>query len=213
MTLTFQQFTLEVLPLGPLETNCYLLHDRASDFSAVVDPAEEGDFLVSHLEEQNRHCDLIVLTHGHYDHIGALAPLAEATGAVVAIHAGDKPMLQSADANFSRFMGEETVYEGPIHELTDGEVVTVGQSSLRVLHTPGHTPGGICLLAEDFVITGDTLFQMGVGRTDFPGGSTATLMRSIATQLMVLPDDLPAFPGHGPATTIGKERRGNPFLR
>jgi len=212
MTQVFNRFTMEVLPLGPLETNCYILTETVSGQCVVVDPAEEAEFLISHMAAQSIQCRQIVLTHGHYDHIGALSALAEATGAEVAIHKLDHPMLLEPASNFSSLMGENYRYDKPVKLLSDGDTIAVGKAELRVLHTPGHTLGGICLLAEDFLLSGDTLFQLSVGRSDFPGGDASALIRSIREKLMVLPDSLPVFPGHGPATTIANEKRGNPYL-
>lgn len=209
----FQDFSMEILPLGPLETNCYLLTEHVSRQTMVVDPAEEADFLISHLQALNTECVLIVLTHGHYDHIGALSDLAKATGAQVAIHQADHAMLLQPESNFSSFMGVQYKYEGETRLLQDNDTVSIGDKTIKVLHTPGHTPGGICLLADDFLISGDTLFQLGVGRTDFPGGNSQALIQSIQEKLLKLPEGLPVFPGHGPSTTIGNEKRGNPYLK
>jgi len=143
------------------------------------------------------------------DHIGALKGVKEATGAEVAIHADD--------ARFLRRLSLSTVYSlsfppPPERLLGDGDSIDIGDLHFTVLHTPGHSPGGICLLGHGVLFSGDTLFNYGIGRTDFPGGSHQQLMNNINTKLMALPDDTVVYPGHGPGTTIGTERRGNPFL-
>ncbi|MCK5145436.1 MBL fold metallo-hydrolase [bacterium] len=213
MKIDFDKFELHVLPLGPLETNCYILINKNDRAAAIIDPAEEADFIYSYLIKNSANCTYIILTHGHYDHIGALNKLADKLHASVAIHTEDKHMLQSAEANFSVLMGAACQYTGDIEELSDGDEIIIGDSKLKVIHTPGHTAGGICLYGDDFLLSGDTLFQLSVGRSDFPGGSSKALIDSIKNKLLILPPSTPVFPGHGPSTTIEKEHNNNPFLR
>jgi glyoxylase-like metal-dependent hydrolase (beta-lactamase superfamily II) len=153
-----------------------------------------------------------VNTHGHFDHIGANKAIKEATGAELLIHEGDSSILASASKQSAAF-GMNAVSSPPADRyVKHGDVIDAGEVSLKVLHTPGHTPGGISLLEKGMVFTGDALFAGSIGRTDFPGGDLMTLLRSIKTNLMTLPDDTRVFSGHGPASTIGDERQENPFL-
>jgi len=205
-------FKLEILQLGPLETNCYLIADSDTYKCVVVDPADDAEYIMSVLENEKYHLEKIILTHGHYDHIGALETLSRSTGIDVWIHPDDSKMLTDANANFSTFLGEAMTFSGKINYLSDSEQIAIGIGSVKVIHTPGHTPGGICLLADDFLISGDTLFCQGIGRTDLPGGSTRQIMQSIREKLFVLDGEITVFPGHGPPTTIRKEAEGNAFF-
>lgn len=176
----------------------------------VIDPGANARGILRDIEDLGLDIKFIVLTHGHVDHIGAVKEVKEATGAEVAIHPGDAGSL--------RRLSWSTIYNlssppPPDRLLQDGDRLEVGDLQFLVLHTPGHSPGGICILGHGVVFSGDTLFNSGIGRTDFPSGSYNQLMTSIHTRLMVLPDDTIVCPGHGPDTTIGTERRTNPFLR
>ncbi|MBC7104518.1 MAG: MBL fold metallo-hydrolase, partial [Firmicutes bacterium] len=154
----------------------------------------------------------IILTHGHVDHIAALGEVREATGAEVLIHAADAEMLTDPTRNLSLFTGRRLRFSPAERLLADGDVVEVGTVCLEVIHTPGHTPGGICLKTDDVVITGDTLFAGSIGRSDFPGGNHGQLIRSIKERLLCLPGHTRVYPGHGPETTIEEEKRYNPVL-
>jgi glyoxylase-like metal-dependent hydrolase (beta-lactamase superfamily II) len=156
---------------------------------------------------------LIVLTHGHIDHIGALADVREATGAELALHEAEAQLLVMETERVMTMMGRQYKYRPPDILLQGGGTVRCGDLEFLVLHTPGHTLGGICLYGHGVVFSGDTLFNYGIGRTDFPGGSYRQILDSIHTKLMVLPATTVVYPGHGPKTTINAERRGNPFLR
>jgi glyoxylase-like metal-dependent hydrolase (beta-lactamase superfamily II) len=159
---------------------------------------------------------LIVVTHAHIDHVDALRTVKEKTNAQFAIHKAEKGLLSTAPPMgilASLGIGAFKPYPQPDRLLEDGDRIDIGDLHFEVLHTPGHSPGGICLLGQGIVFSGDTLFNYGIGRTDFSGGSYELLIRSIREKLMVLPDETVVYPGHGPATTIGDERRGNPFLQ
>jgi hydroxyacylglutathione hydrolase len=196
--------------VGGLETNCYLVSCETTRECAVVDPGAEHELIFLAIAEDGLKPVLLINTHGHVDHIGANRDVKEHFGTPIAIHAADAPMLGMVQQlELSLFLGAK---DSPAADrmLRDGDIVRIGVDSLRVLHTPGHSPGSISLLADGFLLSGDTLFMEGVGRTDLPGGSRAQLVASIREKLMTLPDDLLVLPGHGPHTTIGHERENNP---
>ncbi len=203
------------LELGEIGTNCYLLADKTAKQMLVVDPAGDFGLLKKVIDALEYPVKYIINTHGHWDHIGANADLAAYTGAPILIHAADAKMLeQGADANFRvRFKPSKAD-----RLLADGDELELGAYKLRILHTPGHTRGGICIVvagaaADELVFAGDTLFQLSIGRTDLPGGDYAELLQSIRSKLFVLADELPVFPGHGAHTFIADEKQYNPFLR
>jgi glyoxylase-like metal-dependent hydrolase (beta-lactamase superfamily II) len=202
----------EGFAVGPIEANCYILGCERTREAAVIDPGAEGDKILDRLSGLNLKAVKIILTHGHGDHIGAVEEVRKATGAPVLIHEKDAPCLTRPDRNLSAFMGARMEFEPADQLLEDGDRIAVGDIGLTVLHTPGHTVGGICLAFDGSVLTGDTLFAGSVGRSDFPGGNHTQLIASIKEKLMVLPDDTRVYPGHGPMTTIGWERGENPYL-
>jgi len=200
------------LIVGPLQVNCFILADEKTRDAVVIDPGDDAADILKIIKEKDLKVKFIVNTHGHFDHIGANKAIKEATGAELLMHEGDAPVLASA-AQHSRAFGMGPVSSPPADRyVKHGDMITAGEISLKVLHTPGHSPGGICLLEEGMVFTGDALFAGSIGRTDLPGGDLMTLLDSIRTSLMNLPDDTRVFSGHGPASTIGDERRENAFL-
>ena len=200
------------MPSGPLEVNCYIIGCEKTAKAAVVDPGGDADKIMALLGTLGLDLQFVVNTHGHFDHIGANRSLVEATGAQLLIHKADSPLLHQAKAHAAMFgLSTESSTE-PARELLDGDVIQLGDLSIRTIHTPGHSPGGICLYVEDCLFVGDTLFAGSIGRTDLPGGDYQQLISSIVDRLMPLPDQTRVFPGHGPATTIGNEKRHNPFL-
>jgi hydroxyacylglutathione hydrolase len=203
---------VEGLTLGDLETNCWIASDDAGGPLVVIDPAGEADLLLAAL--RGRTVVAVVLTHGHFDHLGAASAVLAATGAPLLVHSADAAAVTSAAANGGLVFGFDAVAPAPDRELEDGDVVEVGALRLEVLHTPGHTPGSICLFTDadggPHLFSGDTLFAGSVGRTDFPGGDPRAMRDSIG-HLALLPPDTLVHPGHGPDTTIAREARSNFF--
>ena len=202
---------LKKLELGMFASNCYIVGDESSKEGMIIDPGAEANRIMGVVEELGLDIKFIVLTHGHIDHVGALAEVKEATGAEVAIHVNDARSLQ-ANPLRQAFSPSSQELPSPDILLKEGDILDIGSLHFRVLHTPGHSPGCICLLEEGVVFSGDTLFNFGIGRADFPGASYDEELESIRTKLLVLPDNTAVYPGHGPETTIGVKRQFNPFL-
>lgn len=203
---------LEALTVGPLEENCYLV--GIAPRCAVVDPGAESDRIFRAIERRGLVPERILLTHGHIDHIAHCAHVAERYGIGVWVHRADLPYLQGPQwPELEAMLGARSC-PAPAGWLEEGVEVAVAGLSLRVLHTPGHTPGGVCLIDEASreILAGDTLFQRGVGRTDLPGGDGAALARSIRDKLFALDGDWRVLPGHGPETRLAEERLDNPFV-
>jgi glyoxylase-like metal-dependent hydrolase (beta-lactamase superfamily II) len=198
--------------IGPLETNAYLVVDERSRQALLIDPGLESEDIYDVIVAEGLTLTSIVNTHGHFDHVCGNAFFRARTGAPVLIHREDAGIMQRA-AEQARAFGFQVAPPPPPDRLLDeGDEVVMGGTRMRVLHTPGHTPGGICLYGEGVVFVGDALFAGSIGRTDLPGGSYEVLLASIRTKLLSLPDDTVVYPGHGPPTTIGAERAHNPFL-
>ena len=200
--------------VGPLQTNCYIVGDEASKEAAVVDPGGDARLILGALKEHGLRCTAIVITHAHFDHVGATAELKRETGAPVIIHAAEKDLLPM-QSRMARLFGMQVKDPPPADRtVVEGDIIKVGAIEMKVLHTPGHSPGGICLVieSEKKVIVGDTLFADSIGRTDFPGGSLDELLDGVRTKIFTLGDDFEVYPGHGPATTVGRERKHNPFF-
>lgn len=204
----------DTVVVGPLGVNCFILGCEETKEGVIVDPGAEADRILARVGSLGLTIRYVVNTHGHFDHVGGNHGVVAATGAKLMIHPGDVQFLGRA-ADVAAMYGLTTENSPqPDHVLEEGDEVVFGTCRLKVLHTPGHTPGGCCLYLEQEkkVITGDTLFADSVGRTDFPGSSHELLMESIRTKLLTLPDETQAFPGHGPSTTIGRERLYNPYI-
>jgi len=207
---------LKALAVGPFASNCYLVGSETSKKGIIIDPGAEADTILDAVSRLGLTIEQIVVTHSHIDHVAALKEVKESTGADFVIHEdeAESEMLQGLGRQLSGLMG--TPFESlpkPDRLLHGGDVIEVDGLRFTILHTPGHSPGGISLLGDGVVFTGDTLFNFGIGRTDFPGCSYSQLMDSIQTKLMVLPDETVVLPGHGSQTTIGTERQWNSFLR
>ena len=205
----------EILPVGPLACNCAILVDDASGLAAVVDPGDEPTRILAALDRAGARAAALLHTHAHFDHIAGTADVHRATGAAIRLHPADG-FLYEILVEQGRLFGFR--FEPPAEvtsPLSDGEEISVGGSTVRVIHTPGHSPGSSCFLiggATPILFSGDTLFRDSIGRTDLWGGSFPTIERSIRERLYPLPDDLAVVPGHGERTTIGHEKKHNPFV-
>lgn len=203
---------IEGRAMGAMGANCYIVSCPETKKSAVIDPGADGKRIYRWILESGYQVEYILLTHGHVDHIGAVDDLREFCQAKVGIHSGDAGMLGDGRKNLSSYLGLPLELKPADFLLEEGQVLTVGQEQLKVIATPGHTPGGVCFLTSDGLLSGDTLFEGSIGRTDFPGGSHRELLEQITGKLLVLPEDTRVYPGHGGETTIGREKRENPFL-
>ena len=203
---------IKTLVVGPIMANSFVLGCEETHEAAVIDPGDEADRILLALAESDLSLKYIINTHGHLDHVAANKRLKEVTGAPILIHPLDAPMLNQVASSAAAWGIAAENSPPPDRELEDGDKVTFGNINLRVIHTPGHTPGGISLCTDREVFVGDTLFAGSIGRTDFPGGSFETIKKSIRQKLFALDDDLTVYPGHGPTTTIAEERRTNPFV-
>jgi len=203
---------LEQLVVGMIQANCYILGDEATREAVVIDPGGDTPLILKELEALRLEPVAIVATHGHFDHVEGLASLRRATGAPVCIHQGDLPLLQGLTGQGLLFGVQVEAAPQPDRLLEEGDLVPFGDMALQVLHTPGHSPGSVSLLIDRAVFVGDLLFAGSIGRTDLQGGDYQTLIRSVRQKIFTLPDDTVVYPGHGPATTVGTEKRTNPFF-
>lgn len=204
---------LKGLEINTVGVNCYIVGCEETKEAAVIDPGGNAQAVLKLLKKEGLKAVYIINTHGHVDHIGANRGVKEATGAKILIHEYDAKMLTSPVANFSFLMGGKVTSPEADQLLQEGDIIKVGNTvELEVIHTPGHSPGSICLKTGNIIFVGDTLFQGSIGRTDFPGGSYQQLVKNIKEKLLCYDDEVVCYPGHGPATTIGSERLHNPFL-
>lgn len=200
---------LKTIVVGQMEANCYIFGSCEGKEAIVIDPGDDYEKVIaSIMDEPGLELKYIVNTHGHIDHIGA----NHRFGLPILIHELDADLLRDPEKNLSAFFGAP--YRSPRAErlLKDGDKIHVGEIILTVIHTPGHTPGGISLRYNDLIFTGDTVFKMGIGRTDFPHSSQVQLVSSIKERVLIYDDKVSIYPGHGPPSTIGEEKRKNPFL-
>ncbi len=205
----------QMLVVGPLEVNCYILGCERTNQAIVIDPGGDVDVILSYLERHNLELRYILNTHGHFDHVAGNYDLKMATGAKLIIHAEDVPLITSISTTAMMFGIHVKDSPPPDITINEGDMIYVGEEiTLKTLHTPGHSRGSCSFILEGYnaVFVGDTLFAGSIGRTDLPGGDYNTLINSVRTKLFILPDDTRVFPGHGPETTIGYEKRFNPFF-
>lgn len=201
------------IPNGAFVENCYLVVDEDARECAIVDPGEEAGLILHKVEQTGARPVAIWITHAHLDHIIGVARVRAETGAPVYLHHADRPLYDHVPEQAAAFgLPPVERLPAPDRSWTPGESVRVGALTFAVRHTPGHSPGSVALAGEGVVFSGDVLFQGSIGRTDLPGGDLETLLGSIERELLVLPDSTIVYSGHGPATTIGVERRANPFL-
>lgn len=204
---------IHTLVLGGLSTNCYIWEDDKTKTAIVIDPADSADEIISYAKEREIKITEIILTHGHFDHMLGLYDLKQKTGAKVSVFEKTVSFIEDDALNLSYHMGRKVMPVKADNILYDNDVIDFGGNLITVIHTPGHTEDSICLFCGDTLISGDTLFLRSVGRYDFPTGDGDKEIKSIKERLMVLPDETKVYTGHGGATTIGEERRENPYLR
>jgi glyoxylase-like metal-dependent hydrolase (beta-lactamase superfamily II) len=200
------------MEVGSFAANCYLLACEETRQGVIIDPGAEARAILELVAREKVKIQYIINTHGHIDHVGANEEVRQALDVPLLVHEADGEMCKKPHASLSAFVGKLRL-AAPDRLLNDGEKITVGNLTIEVIATPGHTRGSVSLFAGGALFTGDTLFAGSIGRTDFPGGSFEQIIRSIKERLLIFPDDTPVYPGHGPRTTIGEEKKYNPFLR
>ena len=200
--------------VGPVQTNCYFLYREDTKDCVIVDPGDEAKRIKKFIEDQELHPVAILLTHGHFDHIMGLSDVMEDIKVPVYVEEADLPMMMDGESNLSSGYMRGGYQFADAVPVRDGQQLQIAGFQFRVIHTPGHTPGGCCyyMEQEDVLFSGDTLFRTSVGRSDFPGGSASALVRSVKEKLLILPEETHVYPGHMEETTIGYEKRHNPFV-
>jgi hydroxyacylglutathione hydrolase len=203
---------LKMLVVGPIQANCYIMGCERTKLAAVIDPGGDANRILMVLAKEGLRLVYIINTHGHFDHTTDNKRLKEVTGAQLVIHRADAPMIMNQSEKGSMWGMRIENSPAPDRYVEEGDTITFGDISLKVLHTPGHSAGGISLFTDKMVLVGDTLFAGSIGRTDFPGGDYKSLIRHVREKIFTLGDDVVVYPGHGPRTTVGQERQTNPFF-
>lgn len=202
---------IKCLKVGPIETNCYICCDTVSNRAAIIDPGDDAARIISAFNETGCTADYIILTHGHADHMSAIREVMQSTGAKLAVYADEVPLLNDPIENLHSLVSKQPFEPlKPEILLHDGDTLTLGSIQIKVVHTPGHTAGSCCLIAQDTIFSGDTLFRLSAGRTDLPTGSSGDIVKSLKL-LFSLDGDLKVLPGHGDFTTLDYEREHNPY--
>jgi glyoxylase-like metal-dependent hydrolase (beta-lactamase superfamily II) len=201
------------LQTGIYGVNTYIVYDDISKECLIVDPSSDSDIIINKINSKNLLPKYIVLTHAHGDHIGAVKELKEKFNIPVLVHEDDYQMLMDPGLNLSKSMSYGPISIKADNVLKDSDVISLGDETLRVIHTPGHTRGGICLFFDNYLISGDTLFKSSIGRTDLYGGNYDDIINSLINKISILPDDTVVLPGHGPSTTIKDEKVKNPYIK
>jgi hydroxyacylglutathione hydrolase len=203
---------IQSLVVGPIQANCFILGCEKTRQAVVIDPGDEVKRILASLQKHSLQLKYILNTHAHFDHVGGNKALKDKTGAPILIHKAEAPLLSHLSASAAVWGMHIDNSPSADQLLEDGDKISFGQITLEVIHTPGHSPGGISLYTPKDLFVGDTLFAGSIGRTDFPGGDYDLLISGVRDRLFVLGDDVQVYPGHGPATTIGYERKYNPFF-
>ena len=206
------KYELKTLSVGPIGTNCYILISAATKKALVIDPGAEAQRIKEAADQAGADIAYILNTHGHWDHISGNIEMKNLTKAPLLIHELDAPRLSNAALSGALSFGGDGQGGQAERQLKEGDIISVGDLELSIIHTPGHTPGCICLLCEDLLFTGDTLFQLSVGRTDLAGGDESALMKSLVEKISHLDPSLQVLPGHGPASRLDYELKYNPYF-
>jgi len=206
------KLVIEHLLVGPLQSNCFIVGDEVSGEAVIIDPGGDGDMILNTVGRKPWKVTAILNTHAHFDHIAANAVVVKGTGAPLMAPRGDASFMEQAHISARMYGLEVDSSPKPDRLLDDGDSIDLGDEKIKVILTPGHTPGGATFVTSIGIFPGDSIFAGSIGRTDLPGGDYDTLINSIKAGILSLDDDTPVYPGHGPATTVGRERAHNPFL-
>ena len=206
------KLVLEHLTVGPLQSNCFIVGDEESGEAVIIDPGGDGDMILNTVSRKPWKVTAILNTHAHFDHIAANAVVIKGTGAPLLAPRGDSSFMAEAHIAARMYGLEVDATPAPDRLLDDGDFIELGDEKIKVVSTPGHTPGGVTFVTSIGIFPGDSIFAGSIGRTDLPGGDYDTLINSIKTRILSLDDDTPVYPGHGPETTVGRERNYNQFL-
>lgn len=199
------------LPIGAYQANCYIVYDDNTKEGFIIDPGDEGPRILDIIDKEKLNIKFIILTHGHFDHIGAVNKIKETLNIPVYMNEKDSNMIKSGNQKLGMFYPEFESFDADGF-IKDGDTISCGDNTLKIIETPGHTPGGICIKINEYLFTGDTLFSGSIGRYDFEGGSFEDIINSIKNKLFTLPDNTIVCPGHGQGTKIGIEKEINPFF-